>query len=70
MLQNVKKVLANPEPSTHGTNAKCRPHRAMSEFGGETDEAVDRSLQIEDRMEHAPSQSPFCERGEEPFDGV
>ena len=21
-----------------GTNAKCRPHRAMSEFGGETDD--------------------------------
>jgi hypothetical protein len=35
---NVKKVLANLEPSTHGTNAKCRPHRAMSEFGGETDD--------------------------------
>jgi hypothetical protein len=29
---NVKKVLANLEPSTHGTNAKCRPHQGMSEF--------------------------------------
>jgi hypothetical protein len=28
-----EKALANPEPSTHGTNAKCRPHQAMSEFG-------------------------------------
>jgi hypothetical protein len=33
-------------------------------------EAVDRSLEIEDRMEHAPFQSPFGERGEEPLDGV
>jgi hypothetical protein len=24
MLQNVKKALANSEPSTHGTNPKCR----------------------------------------------
>jgi len=24
MLQNVKKALANPEPSTHGTFATCR----------------------------------------------
>jgi hypothetical protein len=28
MLQNVKKVLANPEPSTHGTNR----HGAMSDL--------------------------------------
>ena len=33
-------------------------------------EAVDRSLQIEDRTEHASFQSPFGERGEEPLDGV
>src|ERR1700722_20967750 len=33
-------------------------------------EAVDRSLQIEDRMEHATFQSPFGERGEEPLHGV
>ena len=33
-------------------------------------EAVDRSLEIEDRMEYAPFQSPFCERGEEPLDGI
>jgi hypothetical protein len=25
MLQNVKKALANTEPSTHGTSAGCRP---------------------------------------------
>jgi hypothetical protein len=33
-------------------------------------EAIDRSLQIEDRMEHAPFQSPFGERGEEPLNSV
>jgi hypothetical protein len=32
MLQNVKKALANSEPSTHGTIAKCRLHRGVSEF--------------------------------------
>jgi hypothetical protein len=37
MLQNVKKALANPEPSTHGTNANCRHHHAMSEFGGKAE---------------------------------
>ena len=37
ILQNVKKALANPEPSTHGTNAKYRRHRAMSEFEGEAE---------------------------------
>jgi hypothetical protein len=30
MLQTVKKVLANPEPSTHGTNRTCRGGQAMS----------------------------------------
>ena len=30
MLQNVKKVLANPEPSTHGTNRTNRAGLAMS----------------------------------------
>src|SRR6266853_906108 len=29
-------------------------------------EAVDRSLEIEDRMEHAPFQSPFRERAKNP----
>jgi hypothetical protein len=32
MLQNVKKALANTEPSTHGTNANCPLRRATSEF--------------------------------------
>ena len=30
MLQNVKKVLANPEPSTHGTNRTSRTGLTMS----------------------------------------
>jgi hypothetical protein len=30
MLQNVKKALANPEPSTHGTNRTNRAGLAMS----------------------------------------
>jgi hypothetical protein len=37
MLQNVKKALANPEPSTHGTFETCRLWRAMSEFGGKAE---------------------------------
>jgi hypothetical protein len=34
MLQNVKKVLANSEPSTHGTKRTCRDVRLESAFGG------------------------------------
>ena len=34
MLQNVKKALANPEPSTHGTFETCRPLLTMSVVGG------------------------------------
>jgi hypothetical protein len=34
---NVKKVLANPEPSTHGTKRTCESHRSMSAFGGKAD---------------------------------
>ena len=37
MLQNVKKVLANPEPSTHGTKQTWRSGRSMSVLGGRTD---------------------------------
>jgi len=33
----VKKVLANPEPSTHGTFETCRLRRAMSEFEGKAE---------------------------------
>jgi hypothetical protein len=34
MLQNVKKVLANPEPSTHGSSRQLVRCRAMSEVAG------------------------------------
>jgi hypothetical protein len=37
MLQNVKKVLANPEPSTHGTKRTCCRSHLMSVVGGRTD---------------------------------
>jgi|ERR1700687_3696603 hypothetical protein len=37
MLQNVKKALANPEPSTHGTKRSCSIGRAMSAPEGRTD---------------------------------
>jgi hypothetical protein len=34
MLQNVKKALANTEPSTHGTFETCRLTLKMSAFRG------------------------------------
>ena len=34
MLQNVKKALANPEPSTHGTFRTCRRTVKMSVYRG------------------------------------
>ena len=37
MLQNVKKVLANPEPSTHGTTRTWRHVRVGSAFGGKAE---------------------------------
>ena len=37
MLQNVKKALANPEPSTHGTFRTCRELRAESAFGDQAE---------------------------------
>jgi hypothetical protein len=37
MLQNVKKVLANPEPSTHGTKRTCGNSLTMSASEGRTD---------------------------------
>jgi len=37
MLQNVKKVLANPEPSTHGTKRTYRVRKVMSVFGGKAE---------------------------------
>ncbi|MGA7071703.1 ABC transporter substrate-binding protein [Bradyrhizobium sp.] len=37
MLQNVKKVLANTEPSTHGTFQTCPVSQMMSAFEGKAD---------------------------------
>jgi hypothetical protein len=37
MLQNVKKALANPEPSTHGTFRTCWDSLRMSAHGGKAD---------------------------------
>ena len=42
MLQNVKKVLANPEPSTHGTNRTSRHVRYPVAIGGNPDMAATR----------------------------
>ena len=37
---NVKKALANSEPSTHGTKQTCRVALHMSAFGGKADMAI------------------------------
>ena len=42
-LQNVKKALANPEPSTHGTFETCPPILRMSVHRGRPEVAVMRS---------------------------
>ena len=43
MLQNAKKALANPEPSTHGTNRTNRGGLMMSVDRVEADIAVGRA---------------------------
>jgi hypothetical protein len=43
MLQNVKKALANREPSTHGTFEKCRPAPTMSVHWGRPGVTAERS---------------------------
>ena len=37
MLQNVKKALANSEPSPHGTKRTCRRGRVMSVMRGKAE---------------------------------
>ena len=37
----VKKVLANSEPSTHGTKRKFQSRSQMSAFGGKADITID-----------------------------
>jgi hypothetical protein len=43
MLQNVKKVLANSEPSTHGTKRTCRVGLMISVHRGKADIATGRA---------------------------
>jgi hypothetical protein len=40
MLQNVKKALANSEPSTHGTKRTSQPARRMSALRGKAEVGV------------------------------
>jgi hypothetical protein len=42
MLQNMKKALANPEPSTHGTKRQFAQFKATSGVGGKADLPVER----------------------------
>jgi hypothetical protein len=42
MLQNVKKALANPEPSTHGTKLPIRDVRYLVAIGGNRSAPGDR----------------------------
>jgi len=44
MLQNVKKVLANPEPSTHGTKRTLRLDGPISELDQNRPERADAPL--------------------------
>jgi hypothetical protein len=37
MLRNVKKALANPEPSTHGTKRTSRSRRSKSALWGKAE---------------------------------
>jgi hypothetical protein len=43
MLQNVKKALANPEPSTHGTKRQLAWCKPLSGVEGKADLPVERS---------------------------
>jgi len=55
MLQNVKKALANSEPSTHGTFAKCRLALRLSAYRGSAE--VNRTSSTERDARGLPS---FC----------
>ena len=58
MLQNVKKVLANPEPSTHGTNRTCRDVRVESAIGCKADYMCsERVFRLWTRIGHGRSPS-------------
>ena len=46
------------------------PGEGLGVFVGFGDEPIDSGLEIDDGMEDAPLEAPFCEFGEETFDGV
>ena len=46
------------------------PGERSGVFVGFCDEAIDGGLEIDEGMEDAPVEAPFCEFCEEPFDGV
>ncbi len=46
------------------------PGEGFGVFVGFGDEAIDGDLEIDEGMEDAPPEAPFCEFGEESFDGV
>jgi hypothetical protein len=53
MLQNVKKALANPEPSTHGTFETCRSPLTMSVSGGRPEVAGRLSKRLAGRISYS-----------------
>jgi hypothetical protein len=62
MLQNAKKALANPEPSTHGTKLKCPASPTMSAAGVEADLAK-RWQNSRDRLEFNPTPAACSSAG-------
>jgi hypothetical protein len=47
MLQNVKKVLANPEPSTHGSSRMCVPKLPTSAPGSRAEVVAEYSSETQ-----------------------
>ncbi len=60
-------------PSFNGNDDPIRiggPGEGFGVFVGFGDEAIDGGLEIDEGMEDTPLEAPFCELGEEAFDGV
>jgi hypothetical protein len=63
MLQNVKKALANPEPSTHGTNRTNRDVRCTVYLSGEKRTWLGEPYLVEiDAVDGAHSAASKCHR--------
>jgi hypothetical protein len=62
MLQNVKKALANPEPSTHGTFETCQPILGRSVHRGRPEVTVVRSIDANDGVDDARFRHRMCQR--------